>query len=153
VQSHLPQRRLNRATCRTSGIAAGLLAVSLRSIAPAAGLVVEPPRDDVRRPIYTVLRASQPIAVDGVLDEPIWTRLAPITFVIHDGTGPAPMATKAKLCWDDTYLYVAFSCADRDLTSRITARDDFVWRDDAVEIFLNPECSSVCHQPRRQPAA
>jgi hypothetical protein len=108
------------------------------SIAPAAGIVIEAPKDYVRRPIYSVLRAPQPIAVDGVLDEPIWNRLAPITFVIYDGTGPAPMATEAKLCWDDTYLYVVFSCADRDLTSRITARDDYVCRDDAVEIFLNP---------------
>jgi len=115
------------------------------SIALAAGLIIEPPRDYVRRPIYSVLRAPQPIAVDGVLDEPIWNRLAPITFVIYDGTGPAPMATEAKLCWDDTCLYVAFSCADRDLTSRITARDDFVCRDDAVEIFLNPSRDLVSY--------
>ena len=93
----------------------------------------------MRLPTYTVFRTPDPIKVDGVLDEPVWSRIKPVgAFMLHDGTAAAALETEAKLCWDDAYLYVAFSCVDTDIWGTYTKRDDPTYDEEVVEIFINP---------------
>ncbi len=41
-------------------------------------------------------------------------------------------------------LYVAFECEDTDITARVKGRDEFVYRDDTVELFLmRPRTSAI----------
>ena len=40
-------------------------------------------------------------------------------------------------------LYVAYQCDDADIRAQFTNRDDNVWRDDTVEIFLNVAPSQI----------
>jgi hypothetical protein len=46
--------------------------------------------------------------------------------------------TRARLLWDAQALYVGFDADDADITARFEQRDDPTYRDDAVEIFINP---------------
>jgi hypothetical protein len=95
-------------------------------------------------PRYEVKRAVAPIVIDGKLDDPSWKTAASIQFVFpwESQTG-AKQNTVAKLLWDDQYLYVGYECQDTDIVAVHTERDDPTYRDDAVEIFINPKPSQT----------
>jgi hypothetical protein len=90
-------------------------------------------------PRYEVRSASAPLTVDGRLDERAWTAAPAVTlqFLWESQTGPKQM-TRARLLWDAQALYVGFDADDADITARFEQRDDPTYRDDAVEIFINP---------------
>jgi Domain of unknown function (DUF1083). len=91
-------------------------------------------------PTYEVKRASRPIVVDGKLDDPAWKAAGTIEFQFpwSRQTG-AKQKTLARILWDDTYLYVGYDCEDIDIVAHYTERDDPTYKDDAVEIFINPD--------------
>jgi hypothetical protein len=93
-------------------------------------------------PKYEVKHAAWPITVDGRLDEKAWAsaNTAELTFPWDSQTG-AKQKTTARLLWDDDNLYVSYECQDSDVTAQFTQRDDPTYRDDAVEIFINPKPS------------
>ena len=90
-------------------------------------------------PRYEIKRAAAPPAIDGSLDEAAW-RNAPVAvlqFLWESQTGPK-QTTRARLLWDAQALYVGFDADDADITAQFLERDDPTYRDDAVEIFINP---------------
>lgn len=102
---------------------------------PSASAASPPPL-----PSYDVHRASAPIVVDGLANEAAWNAAsAPIAlqFLWDQQTGPR-QETAARLLWDDEYLYVFYDAVDVDITAAFENRDDPVYRDDALEIFVNP---------------
>jgi hypothetical protein len=60
------------------------------------------------------------------------------SFQLADGSGPALQQTRARLCWNDEGLHVRFDCEDRDAWGTFQHRDDPIWQEEAVEIFLAP---------------
>ena len=90
-------------------------------------------------PRYEVKRALAPPAIDGRLDEPAWVAAPAVTlqFLWESQTGAKQM-TRARLLWDAQALYVGFDADDADITAQFEQRDDPTYRDDAVEIFINP---------------
>ena len=91
-------------------------------------------------PRYDVRRAPAPLTIDGRLDETAWATTPPLTlqFLWESQTGPKQM-TRARLLWDAQALYVGFDADDTDVTAQFQQRDDPTYRDDAVEIFINPD--------------
>jgi hypothetical protein len=78
------------------------------------------------------------ISVDGKLDEPAW-KVAFGVDLADSTTGNQPaQSTQAKLLWDSRYLYVAFTCQDRDAWGTLAKRDDPVFTQEAVEVFIAP---------------
>lgn len=94
-------------------------------------------------PKYDVRRATAPIVIDGKVDDKAWAgaATAELTFPWDSQTG-AKQKTVARLLWDDEHLYVSYECEDADITAQFTQRDDPTYRDDAVEIFINPRPAS-----------
>jgi hypothetical protein len=92
-------------------------------------------------PRYEVRRATSPITIDGKLNEAAWADAsAPVTLqFLWDSQTGAKQKTFARLLWDDQALYVGYDAEDTDITARFTQRDDPTYRDDAVEIFINPD--------------
>jgi hypothetical protein len=90
-------------------------------------------------PRYEVKRTIVAPAIDGRLDEPAWAAAPPVTlqFLWESQTGAKQM-TRARLLWDAEALYVGFDADDTDITAQFEQRDDPTYRDDAVEIFINP---------------
>jgi len=83
---------------------------------------------------------AKPITVDGVLNEPIWSKIKPVgKFRLSDGSGFASRRTEAKLFWDNSNLYVAFACVDPDIWGTLFKRDDPIYDEEVVEIFLDPD--------------
>jgi Carbohydrate family 9 binding domain-like len=89
---------------------------------------------------YTVMRTLGPIKVDGVFDEPSW-RAAKSTgaFRANDGSDSATSKVEARMLWDDSNLYFAFECEDTDLTATMRKRDEHLWKEEVVEIFIDPD--------------
>ncbi len=57
---------------------------------------------------------------------------------LADGTGPPAQPTRVRLCRDEQALYVRFDCADRDAWGTYERRDDPIYKEEAVELFLAP---------------
>lgn len=90
---------------------------------------------------YEAPLVSEPIAVDGVLDEAAWAS-APWTepYILY-GTldGATTTRTRAKIAWDHENLYVGVEAMDEDIWSTYTHRDDPLWNEDVLEFFIDPE--------------
>lgn len=90
------------------------------------------------------VRIDDPVKIDGILDEEIWSEIEGVT-----GFGqykpafgdPASQKTVVKIAYDDYQLYIGFKCFDSDpdlISRRITRRDGAVNDDDAVGIIIDP---------------
>jgi hypothetical protein len=87
---------------------------------------------------WECLRTSEPITVDGRLDEPVWKRAkwSEPFGMIHDGS-PAPLDTRAAFLWDDHFLYAAYQVEDPDIRACMTGFNDHVYcHDEDVELFF-----------------
>src|SRR2546422_1302410 len=95
----------------------------------------------VKLPVYGVRHAVDTIRIDGRLDEASWA-LSPRAGemrLINDSTRRPKFPTEATVIWDDSNLYVAFACTDREPWSRMKNRDDHLWEEEVVEVFLDPD--------------
>lgn len=94
---------------------------------------------------YVCYRARGPIVVDGRADEPSWAD-APWTedFVDIEGTAkPLPrFRTRAKMLWDDQYLYVFAELQEPHVWGTITKKNEVIFRDNDFEVFINPDASN-----------
>ena len=90
---------------------------------------------------YWCQRAASPITIDGRLDEPAWAG-APWTedFVdIQGATNPKPrFRTRAKLLWDDDYLYIAAEIEEPHVWATLTNHDSVIFQDPDFEVFIDP---------------
>jgi len=90
-------------------------------------------------PRWRVPRLPAETAAGGPLAGLPWRSIPPLSpFQLADGSGPARQQTAARLAWDDTALYIRFDCEDRDAWGTMRRRDDPVYQEEAVEIFLAP---------------
>ncbi len=112
------------------------------TLLPAA-LFAQPPSTP-QRPRFEVKRAASPIRIDGRLDDKAWQNAQSIVFIFPwDFQTGAKQKTTARLLWDERNLYVSYECEDADITAQFANRDDPTYRDDAVEIFINPRPSQT----------
>ncbi len=87
-------------------------------------------------PKIQVARASKALALD---DANAWQAFAAITpLALADGSGPAVQQTRVRVCFDDRALYVRFDCDDRDIWGTYTQRDEPIYDEEAVEVFIAP---------------
>lgn len=92
------------------------------------------------RPTYTVSYASGPIMVDGSINESAWKSAQLIEYFVDNATGErrAPETT-ARVLYDDRFIYFAFDCADENLWSTFRNRDEHLWTEEVVEVFLQAD--------------
>ena len=95
---------------------------------------------------YTCYRAVDTIELDGKLREESWKK-APGTgnFMMYDGKQQSPLSTTAKLVWDDQALYVAFECDDPDIYATYEQRDEALYNQDVVEVFIMRQNNTENH--------
>jgi len=90
---------------------------------------------------YVASKAAQPLVIDGELTEPAWTS-APWTDDFNDIEGdvrPKPrFRTRAKMSWDDTYLYIGAELQEPHVWATLTRRDTVIFIDNDFEVFIDP---------------
>lgn len=80
------------------------------------------------------------VVIDGQLDDAAWSSAVEVTgFAFPWWEQGEQEPTRAKLTWDEHYLYVAFSCVDAHIWAEHEERDSPVYRDDCVEVFTAPD--------------
>ncbi|MFT7620852.1 MAG: hypothetical protein ACI9WU_000011 [Myxococcota bacterium] len=92
-------------------------------------------------PTLQVRRAAAPLTLDGKLDEAAW-RGAVTTPALGRPDGkplPAAMRTQVRMLWDDEALWVGFLVRDKEPKSKFTKRDETLWDEDVVEVYLDPD--------------
>ncbi|MBI2301384.1 MAG: DUF4091 domain-containing protein [Armatimonadetes bacterium] len=92
-------------------------------------------------PQVEVLPAAQPPKLDGRLDDPVWQAAPNLTEFVTTTGRPDPGGTLGWVAGDRDALYFAVRCPAADpahLKLAARQRDDTVWSDDSVELFLNP---------------
>lgn len=93
-----------------------------------------------RPPVYRCQKTACAPVIDGRLDDPAWQAAPEVSLVLATSGEPAAKRTAARMCWDDECLYIAFDCADTDIFATMTNRDDYIWREEVVEVFICPDC-------------
>lgn len=90
---------------------------------------------------YVAYRTAGKINIDGIMDEPSWKN-APETELFMDISGegfPTPQyATRAKMLWDDDFLYVSAVMEEPNVWANLTQRDTVIYYDPDFEIFIDP---------------
>ena len=91
---------------------------------------------------YPCGRVAQAIAIDGRLDDPAWDA-APWTGSFVDIEGdrrPTPRhRTRAKLAWDDDFLYIAADMEEPHLWATYSERDSIIFHENDFEVFIDPD--------------
>jgi len=136
-------RMLAVAAASLAGIVlmAGALGCGGQAEQPAAGGPLAVASENVwnRQGPYPCRRATGPIAIDQKQHAEQWAHAAVITDWIVPVTGKqASDQTQMRMLWDDECLYVYYVAYDRDLRGTFTKRDDPIYQEDVVELFLKP---------------
>jgi Carbohydrate family 9 binding domain-like len=92
---------------------------------------------------YVAYRASEPLSIDGQLDEPAW-HAVPWTddFVDIEGDRRPPprFRTRVKMLWDDRFFYIGAELQEPHVQATYTRHDSFIFHEDNdFEVFLNPD--------------
>jgi hypothetical protein len=108
--------------------------------------VAADPRPFVMPRHYICMRTTEPITIDGKLDEASWKRAfwaTPHVDIRGSMSDAEPgYDTRTKLLWDDEYLYVAASLDDDHVWATITERNAVIYHDNDYEVFIDPDGDS-----------
>ncbi|MCD6220979.1 hypothetical protein J7K25_02330 [bacterium] len=94
------------------------------------------------KPIIAVSKTQIPPTIDGVINEKEWRYASAVTgFVDTRQYNYVADQTIAYITYDDKRLYIAFESKENkdDLVANVEKRDGPTWKDDAVEIYLQPD--------------
>ncbi len=87
------------------------------------------------KPAYTVAVTKADRAALMTADEAAWAAVAPVEW------GPAQYRTRFRAAWDDEGLYLRFDATDPSPWHTMTKRDEHIWDEEVVEIFVDPDRS------------
>jgi hypothetical protein len=91
---------------------------------------------------YIIYHTSEPIVIDGKLDEKNWSYTiwtSPFTDIVSESMPKPRFQTKAKMLWDNEYLYIAAEMEEPDLWATLTQRDAVIFHDNDFEVFIDPD--------------
>jgi len=86
--------------------------------------------------------AAGPITIDGIGTEPGYglAVLSP-DFATAEGSADPIGKANAKVTWDEQALYVFVTVQDTDIVSRFTKHDEDIYKDDAIELFIDADAN------------
>ncbi|MBL9187697.1 MAG: carbohydrate-binding family 9-like protein [Opitutaceae bacterium] len=91
---------------------------------------------------YVARHTATPIVIDGRIDDTAWAA-APWTADFTDIEGdakPKPrFRTRAKILWDDQFLYIAADLEEPHVWGKLTQHDAVIFHDPDFEVFLDPD--------------
>ena len=92
-------------------------------------------------PRYKAHRTTTPPPIDGTLTHPAWAEAAWTgDFLDIRGDQPAPpYRTRAKLLYDDEYLYLGAELEEPHVWSTMTEQNTFLYEENNFELFLDPD--------------
>ena len=90
-------------------------------------------------PEYNILRTTEKIVIDGILDEADWKAAQSFgDFKFAWWKEGEKEQTEVKMLWDDTFLYLSYKCDDKHIWAEHYDTNSTTYKDDCVEIFWDP---------------
>jgi hypothetical protein len=86
---------------------------------------------------YVIRRLTQPAMVVAGVNEDAWRGAQAIEW------GPERYRTRFQACWDEEALHVRFDAVDSAPWFTMRNRDDHLWEEEVVEIFIDTDGSGV----------
>ncbi len=75
-----------------------------------------------------------------------WSSIPVLTpFVLVDGSGLAKQQTQVRIAYSQQALYIRFDCEDDDIWGTYTNRDEPLYNEEVVEIFIAPSAETPTH--------
>lgn len=91
---------------------------------------------------YVAYHTDVAPTIDGIADEDVWKQ-APWTDTFCDIRGtdyPTPRHdTRAKMLWDEDYLYIYAYLNEPNVWANLTKRDTIIYYDPDFEVFIDPD--------------
>ncbi|WP_224245871.1 carbohydrate-binding family 9-like protein [Hyalangium gracile] len=88
-------------------------------------------------PEYKAHRAKKAPVLDGVLDDEAWKEATAVVLQGSFDGRAVNLRTEARLAYDDANLYVSFDAEDPDIWGTLLKRDDPIYNEEVVEVFLD----------------
>jgi cytochrome c len=103
----------------------------------AAGISSPLPCDGFEKPRYTAYRVTEPITIDGRLEEEAWKRVPRSPSFRDILTGePTMHDTRVAVMWDEKNLYVGFWVEEPNVAATFKERDSPIYYNNDVEVFI-----------------
>lgn len=90
-------------------------------------------------PEYSTPRTPKAPTIDGKLDDEVWKLAKEVPLTRSFDGAPVSRKTTFRILWDDQHLYVAFFSEDKDLWGTLKKKDDPIYNEDVVEVFLDAD--------------
>jgi hypothetical protein len=106
---------------------------------------VPEPTIDWQPEIYVARFVDAGPTIDGRLEDREWERAEwTADFLdIRGEAAPAPRhATRARMLWDDEYLYIGAAMVEPHVWATLTERDAVIYHDNDFEVFLDPNADT-----------
>jgi hypothetical protein len=89
---------------------------------------------------YRAQFISESIVLDGKPDEKSW-ETAPAVYFVANNKGAICDTSYFKALWDSEYLYFYINLKDDDIQCTMYKRDDHLWHEEVLEIFVDADCN------------
>ena len=86
--------------------------------------------------------SAKEMIIDGYLTEPAWQKTQTVTLCENRTGDPvidSTYLTQVKTVYSSSFLYIAFVCKDPDIWGNFTDRDQHLWTEEAVEVFIDTD--------------
>ena len=88
---------------------------------------------------YIITKTDTDIKIDGIPSEKAWSNSEfTSNFIDIEGVKTPRYATKVKMLWDNTYLYVYAKLQEPHIWGNIKKRDAIIYLNNDFEVFLDP---------------
>jgi hypothetical protein len=93
-------------------------------------------------PSYEAAYVTNGINVDGKLNEKAWADSQVINNFVNNLDGArSELSTEARVLYDQRFIYFAFRVLDANVWATMKRRDEHLWLEEVVEVFLQPNPS------------
>lgn len=93
-------------------------------------------------PTVKAVKIKEAVKLDGWDDEEFYQR-APRIYLKNSATreviADPQYTTYAQIGYSDTHLYLAFTCHDPNIHTKYTKRDEHLWEEEVVEVFIDTD--------------
>jgi hypothetical protein len=91
-------------------------------------------------------RVAGRIRINGIIDDVAWAKAQVLEdFAVFWDKRKPKSATKARLLWDNLYLYFCAEMEDVDLYADVKDRNGMTWTNDVFELFFKPSADSLAY--------
>lgn len=105
-------------------------------------VLIQKPSSSAEKSVYVCSFTSESITIDGLLNELAWQKAKTLRFFVPVSGKNPESPTEAQVLWDNQFLYVGFKAYDKDIGSRLTQRDSPTYKEDVLEVFIQPNIHS-----------